>query len=563
MTEPGSESTGSPPRRLFHLKQRIGAGAFGEVYLAEQDSGAGFRRQVALKVLNANAVGSNDAARRMRDEARILGRLSHRNIVGVLDLVRLGDRWAVVMDYVEGADIEQIETALFQRKEYMPPAAAFEVGAAVFRALHVAHHADDGQGGQLQVVHRDIKPSNIRLTNDGEVKVLDFGVARVELDTREAETKAGGWIGTERYMSPERILMEGDEPWGDVYATGASVIEMILLEPLGRTPVLAHRHEPVVAAAIAKVRKHLKGPEEVVDKACELLALSVAAEPRRRPSADELSEAFADIARKLEGETLVRFCKRFVPLVPDILGNTVEDVEGVLSEGSGIATVAGVSDVGGASATFVDSSPENTSVTSKKGLMIGGLAAGVVVVLGVLLFAVIGGLAFAAISWSTPTDAVDIDPDGVEQPVVDAPVVDEPVVDEPVADMAPADEPVEEPVVEVPVAADPVVDEPVVSKPVTRPVVSKPVEPDPPKVDPNAPTVSAAAFAVQDASSVTVTCGDVSQSGTASVRVRNFPAGSCRVDAIYGGKSMSTRVEVTRRQEVRCTVSSGSLKCGR
>jgi serine/threonine-protein kinase len=568
VTEPNAENAAAAPRRLFHLKQRIGAGAFGEVYLAEQDSGAGFRRPVALKVLNANALGSNDAARRMRDEARILGRLSHRNIVGVLDLVRLGDRWAVVMDYVEGADIEQIEMALFERNETMPAPAAFEVGAAVCRALHVAHHADDGQGGQLQVVHRDIKPSNIRVTTDGEVKVLDFGVARVELDTREAQTKAGGWIGTERYMAPERILMEGDEPWGDVYATGASIIEMILLEPLGRTPVLPHRHEPVVAAAIANVRAKLRGPPEVVDRACELLALSVDANPEARPTADALSEAFADIARQLEGETLARFCRRFVPQVDEILGNTVEAVDGVLSEGSGIATVAGVAGVGGASLTFVDPPGDATTVTPRKGLVLGGLAAVAVLVVGALVVVVGGGLAFAALSWSTSEPASGAaDPGTPVQTEVDPALPVEPVDAKPI-DAAPVEaEPVEAEPIEDPVAEDPVAPKPRPrADPGERPAAVRPavtsVTPETPTVDPDAPRVSAAAFAVQDASSVTVQCGDVSQSGTASVRIRDFPAGKCRVNAIYGGKGVSTTVEVDRRREVRCTVQSGSLKCG-
>ena len=207
--------------RRFHLKARIGAGAFGEVYLAEQESGAGFRRDVALKVLHADVARNPEAATRMRDEARILGRLSHRSIVKVLDLVQLGDRWAVVMDYVPGVDLEQVVSALEAQGSFVPAPAALEVGAAMCSALHAAYSADDSRGGTLAVVHRDIKPSNVRLTADGDVKVLDFGVARVEnMDSREAMTQGTGWIGTERYMAPERLEGKPYTVKSDVWSLG-------------------------------------------------------------------------------------------------------------------------------------------------------------------------------------------------------------------------------------------------------------------------------------------------------------------------------------------------------
>ena len=186
--------------RKFFVTERLGSGAYGSVYLAEQDSVAGFRRRVALKLLHQHHSEEKEAGKRMRDEARILGRLSHRNIVTVLDLVRLQDRWAVVMDYVQGIDLERLTRAMADLNEPFPPGAALEIGAAIGDALHAAWIAADGQGRVLEVIHRDIKPSNILLTSDGEVKVLDFGVARVNLESREGKT--GFRVGTERYMAP-------------------------------------------------------------------------------------------------------------------------------------------------------------------------------------------------------------------------------------------------------------------------------------------------------------------------------------------------------------------------
>ena len=193
----------------------------------------------------------------MRDEARILGRLSHRHIVGVSDLVRLQERWAVVMDYVPGADLERVLEALAAAGEQFPVRAAFDVAVAVLRALHAAWIVDNGTGSPLHLIHRDIKPSNVLLAEDGALKVLDFGVARVDLGTREAETGAVR-PGTLRYMAPERLLGEEESPSGDVYATAVSVFELLIGEPLGRTPIIDPKHTAYVEGAVQRAKERAK-----------------------------------------------------------------------------------------------------------------------------------------------------------------------------------------------------------------------------------------------------------------------------------------------------------------
>jgi len=104
-------ATDSMQGRRFSLLQTLGEGTFGSVYLAEMTSLGGFRKRVALKLLNSNWNPDSDAGRRLRDEARLLGRLNHRNIVRVDDLIRVSGRWALVMEYIEGADLEAISEA--------------------------------------------------------------------------------------------------------------------------------------------------------------------------------------------------------------------------------------------------------------------------------------------------------------------------------------------------------------------------------------------------------------------------------------------------------------------
>ncbi len=532
--------------RRFHLLEIVGAGAFGEVYLAEQDSGAGFRRKVAIKLLHVEVEKIQEAGSRMRDEARILARLSHRNIVTVLDLVKLSERWAVVMDYVPGADLEEVVKALVAKGEKVPAPAALESGAAILRALDAAYHAKDDQGHELKVIHRDIKPTNVRLTTDGEIKVLDFGVARVELDGRESTTRAEGWMGTERYMAPERILCEGDTPAGDVYAAVSTVFEVLTGEPLGRTPVLDERHTPFVEARLDLVKARLADVdpalcEEIVD----WIRRGLATEPGDRPDAAALADTFDGLARRLPGEGLTVFARRVVPALSDELASHRKPADGILSEVTGILDRATLGDLDEAS-SVLPITPQQPAPPPRKSrlpllLGVGVGALGVTVLLGVLA---LGGVAAALGSLGGSLAEVD-------QAVKEAP---DPAP-EPEPEPAPAPEP--EP---APVAAPEPEPEPPPA-PAPSPVAARPTPRPEPAPAPSGPRIAKAQVAVADASSVRVVCGDVSTNGTASVRITDFPAGTCQVEAVYLGQTYRQDVSIDRPRGYTCAVTDGALSC--
>ncbi len=543
MTSPGGGTREAAGRR-FQLKALIGAGAFGEVFLAEQESGAGFRRQVVVKMLGPEVSGSPDAARRMRDEARILGRLNHRGIVSVLDLVRFGERWAIVMEHVPGADLAEVVHALELQGQPFPAPAALEAACAICRALDAAWRATDGDGSPLEVVHRDIKPSNVRLTPDGDVKVLDFGVARVSLAEREAQTRTEAWIGTERYMAPERILLEGDTAAGDVYAVGATLFEMLAVRPLGRTPVLEERHAPFVEANLAELR--VEGPPEVVAELRALLGASLAATPGARPDAGTLGDGLARLARRLPGPGLAEFSRALVPQVPALVGNLPRAVDGMLVEHSTNPTLAGTGgrtsetlplptelDVHTAapSAPAADPPPRSRVplVLGAIGVAIGLVAVGALV--AVLALVSVGDRALA------PAPAL--------------------VTPAPTAIPAPAPAPVEivEPAVAEP---SPAVAEPAAPAPRPATVVAPRPEPVPVATGPRVPK---ALFAVRDASSIEVVCGDTRGTGTASVRLTDFPAGPCKVRTNFLGEWLEADIEVDRAREVSCEPAPGALAC--
>ncbi|MCB9762039.1 MAG: serine/threonine protein kinase [Alphaproteobacteria bacterium] len=218
----------TPAGQEYRILACIGRGGFGEVYHAQKIAAGGFRKDVALKMLNAEMASVDDVASRLKDEARILGLLNHRAIVKVDLLARLNERWTVVMEYVEGADLKDI----LKVERSTPLFVALEIGAEVASALDYAYNhelvdpANPSEGRRpLHLLHRDIKPSNIQITPHGDVKVLDFGIARAEFDSREAVTRTNFYL-TREYAAPER-LRGVEHPGGDIFSLGAALYELI------------------------------------------------------------------------------------------------------------------------------------------------------------------------------------------------------------------------------------------------------------------------------------------------------------------------------------------------
>ena len=172
-----------PAHRTYRLQHCLGRGGFGEVYLAVMETGA-VRAEVAVKLLNEGRDPGDQALERLRDEGRLLGLLNHPVILKVHDLLVLDGRVALVTEYVDGADLEQCFAS-----GGVPIRALVEIVGRVADALGVAWNAPSPTGGPLHLVHRDVKPANIRIGRHGDVKLLDFGIARASDLQREARTR--------------------------------------------------------------------------------------------------------------------------------------------------------------------------------------------------------------------------------------------------------------------------------------------------------------------------------------------------------------------------------------
>ena len=215
----------------FEILEVLGEGSFGTVCVARV-TGDPLRRKVALKILKGTYARNQKILNRTRDEARLLSRISHPNIVRVERLMDVGGRPVVVMEHVQGVSLDQL---LVRFKQGVPAAVAIEAARQVCLALHVAYNEVAGEDGRpLRVIHRDIKPSNVMLSIHGELKVLDFGIAKGEFEGREAETESVV-MGSRPYMAPERLDGVSDSPSVDVYSVGMSLFELLT----GRTMSLS------------------------------------------------------------------------------------------------------------------------------------------------------------------------------------------------------------------------------------------------------------------------------------------------------------------------------------
>ena len=300
----------SGARRRFRFIKEIAEGGFGKVYLAEQLSQDGFSRIVALKLLHQKWSTHDEVVMRTRDEARLLGLIRHQHIVRVEDLTSVDGKLAIVMEYLEGVDLKNIMNYLKDHGQQFPRQALFEVMIAVASALDAAYNGEPLQGGEpLRVIHRDIKPSNIFITVNGGVKVLDFGTARANFDSREAKTQALAF-GSQGYMAPERMLGEEDTPAADVFSLGVTLQELLALEPFGRIPPRPNKFVAKIEERIAATP--LSGDPEWVEQVRETLGLMMAYEPAERPSAKQLIDIFEVLAQGANDVGMRRFCRTTV-----------------------------------------------------------------------------------------------------------------------------------------------------------------------------------------------------------------------------------------------------------
>ena len=293
------------------LVHELSSGTFARLYLAEARAPGGIERIVAVKILREQWSESTEILNRTRDEARLLARLRHKNILRVEDLAQIDGQLAIIMEFVDGLDLKQLVDTLQKERRQLPARALLEICSATASALDAAHNrVPYGLDEPLHVVHRDIKPSNIMVSVEGEVKVLDFGTAR-STQQRSAQTGALRF-GSLKYMSPERREGDRGEIASDVYALGLTMLELLRGEWLPLLPLDVAEHDEALQRHVARLGD-LGMPNAEWDQALRNAILRmVSGEPSHRPPITEVQKLLRAFADQASGATLETFSMEHV-----------------------------------------------------------------------------------------------------------------------------------------------------------------------------------------------------------------------------------------------------------
>ncbi|HEU0285940.1 MAG TPA: Stk1 family PASTA domain-containing Ser/Thr kinase, partial [Nocardioidaceae bacterium] len=289
-TQPPTD--GSSPSRLgerYELGALIGRGGMADVR-AGRDLRLG--RTVAIKRLRTDLASDPTFQARFRREAQSAASLNHPSIVAVYDTAEESDNEGhllpyIVMEYVEGRTLREV---LREGRKILPER-ALEITADVLSALDYSHRAG--------IVHRDIKPANVMLTPNGQVKVMDFGIARAVADSSATMTQTAAVLGTAQYLSPEQARGEPVDARSDIYSTGCLLYELLT----GRPPLIG---DSPVSVAYQHVRETPERPSlynpEVTDDVDAIVAKALTKRIENRYQS--AAEMRADIERALAGQSV-------------------------------------------------------------------------------------------------------------------------------------------------------------------------------------------------------------------------------------------------------------------
>lgn len=209
----------------YFLMKKLAAGGMGEIYLAKQQGPAGFQKILVVKKILAHLTENKEFIEAFLGEARLAAQMNHRNVVQVFELGEESGAYFIAMEYVAGKSLRDVIDVAIKKKEKLHPEHCRQIAEMICDGASYAHNLTDMTGRSLNLVHRDLNPQNVLVSYTGDVKVIDFGIAKSEMST--VKTEAGMIKGKFVYMSPEQSMAKKLDKRSDIFAIGISLYEML------------------------------------------------------------------------------------------------------------------------------------------------------------------------------------------------------------------------------------------------------------------------------------------------------------------------------------------------
>jgi len=305
------------PFGKYLLLDRISVGGMAEVFKAKSYGVEGFEKIIAIKRILPTMGEDRDFIKMFIDEAKIAGQLAHANICQIFELGRIDGSHFIAMEYIWGKDLLQIQNRLRKTKQTMPVPMACFVIAKVLEGLDYAHRKRDPLGRPLEIVHRDCSPQNVLVSYEGEVKLIDFGIAKAT--SRNSRTMAGVLKGKFGYMSPEQVRGLPLDRRSDIFAIGTMLYECLTGERLFNGETDFSTLEKVRNVDIVPPRQLNPQIPESVEKVI-LKALAKDVEDRYQ----WCSEMLADLQAYLMGQDVVFTAKSLSSWLKEVFSQEIE-----------------------------------------------------------------------------------------------------------------------------------------------------------------------------------------------------------------------------------------------
>lgn len=247
----------------YSVLRKLAEGGMAEVYLAEQIGINGFTKRVAIKIIKEEFSREPEFIDNFIGEAKLVADLVHTNIAQTYHLGEVDGKYFIVMEYIRGINLQELSDQLYHKKTRVPVELAVFITSRIARALAYAHNKKGSSNEMLGIVHRDISFRNVMISFEGDVKLMDFGIAKALGYLRSQEGKV--LAGKPDYMSPEQAQFKITDARSDIFSTGVVLSNLLLGYNIFFHEKPEAARKKIIKAKLPKFRKENPGIDEKLE----------------------------------------------------------------------------------------------------------------------------------------------------------------------------------------------------------------------------------------------------------------------------------------------------------